>query len=102
VRSTAFSAKEISTLEISRILTRLGFTVLPGGEDTYLVHIPSWRLDIEREIDIIEELARLHGYDKFPTRFPRTAVKSAISPMRTKRRVCAHRSWRSVTTKPFR
>jgi phenylalanyl-tRNA synthetase beta chain len=44
--------------------------VLPGGEDTYLVHIPSWRLDIEREIDIIEELARLHGYDKFPNTLP--------------------------------
>jgi phenylalanyl-tRNA synthetase beta chain len=62
--------EQLSTLEISRILTRLGFMVLPGGEDTYLVHIPSWRLDIEREIDIIEELARLHGYDKFPNTLP--------------------------------
>ncbi|MGD0793231.1 MAG: phenylalanine--tRNA ligase subunit beta [Terriglobales bacterium] len=62
--------EKLSTLEISRILTRLGFTLLPGGEDTYLVHIPSWRLDIEREIDIIEELARLHGYDKFPNTLP--------------------------------
>ena len=62
--------EKLSTLEISRILTRLGFMVLPGGEDTYLVHIPSWRLDIEREIDIIEELARLHGYDKFPNILP--------------------------------
>ncbi len=62
--------EKLSTLEINRILTRLGFTVLPGSEDTYLVHIPSWRLDIEREIDIIEELARLHGYDKFPNTLP--------------------------------
>jgi len=62
--------EKLSTLEISRILTHLGFTVLPGSEDTYLVHIPSWRLDIEREIDIIEELARLHGYDKFPNTLP--------------------------------
>ncbi|MGO9865893.1 MAG: phenylalanine--tRNA ligase subunit beta [Terriglobales bacterium] len=60
----------ISTMEINRILTRLGFTVLPGGEDNYLVHIPSWRLDVEREIDIIEELARLHGYDKFRNTLP--------------------------------
>src|SRR6266478_3573738 len=60
----------LSTIEISRILTRLGFTMLPGGEERYLVHIPSWRLDIEREIDIIEELARLHGYDKFPNTLP--------------------------------
>ena len=62
--------EQLSTLEISRILTRLGFTMLPGSEDTYLVQIPSWRLDIEREIDIIEELARLHGYDKFPNTLP--------------------------------
>jgi phenylalanyl-tRNA synthetase beta chain len=62
--------EKLSTLEIVRILTRLGFTLLPEGEDTYLVHIPSWRLDVEREIDIIEELARLHGYDKFPNRLP--------------------------------
>ena len=62
--------EKLSTLEINRILARLGFTVLPGSEDTYLVHIPSWRLDIEREIDIIEELARLHGYDKFPNTLP--------------------------------
>jgi phenylalanyl-tRNA synthetase beta chain len=62
--------EKLSTLEICRILTRLGFTVLPGSEGTYLVHIPSWRLDIEREIDIIEELARLHGYDKFANTLP--------------------------------
>ncbi len=62
--------ENLSTLEINRILTRLGFTVLPGSEDRYLVHIPSWRLDIEREIDIIEELARLHGYDKFANTLP--------------------------------
>jgi phenylalanyl-tRNA synthetase beta chain len=62
--------EKISPFEINRILKHLGFTMLPGGEDNFLVHIPSWRLDIEREIDIIEELARLHGYDKFPNTLP--------------------------------
>src|SRR5882762_6853057 len=62
--------EKLSTIEISRILTRLGFAMLAGGEERYLVHIPSWRLDIEREIDIIEELARLHGYDKFSNTLP--------------------------------
>jgi phenylalanyl-tRNA synthetase beta chain len=40
----------------------------PGGE--FFVHIPSWRLDVEREIDVIEEIARLHGYDKFENTLP--------------------------------
>ena len=34
------------------------------------MHIPSWRLDVEREIDVIEEIARLHGYDKFENTLP--------------------------------
>ncbi len=62
--------EKLSTIEISRILTRLGFAMLAGGEERYLIHIPSWRLDIEREIDVIEELARLHGYDKFRNTLP--------------------------------
>ncbi len=62
--------EDLSDLEISRILTRLGFVLLSGPEGGYLVHIPSWRLDIEREIDLIEEIARLHGYDKFANTLP--------------------------------
>jgi phenylalanyl-tRNA synthetase beta chain len=62
--------EDLRDLEISRILTRLGFVLLSGPEGGYLVHIPSWRLDIEREIDLIEEIARLHGYDKFGNTLP--------------------------------
>jgi phenylalanyl-tRNA synthetase beta chain len=61
---------KISALEISKILNHLGFALTAGSDDRYLVLIPSWRLDIEREIDIIEEIARLHGYDKFPNTLP--------------------------------
>ena len=62
--------EKLPTLEISRILTRLGFVLTAGSEDRYLVQIPSWRLDVEREIDLIEEIARLHGYDKFANTLP--------------------------------
>jgi phenylalanyl-tRNA synthetase beta chain len=34
------------------------------------IDLPTWRLDIEREIDLIEEIARIHGYNKFPNTLP--------------------------------
>jgi phenylalanyl-tRNA synthetase beta chain len=65
-------AGNLSTREILRILKKLGFTVIPEGQADaqFRVHIPSWRLDVEREIDLIEEIARLHGYDKFENTLP--------------------------------
>src|SRR5277367_2834747 len=58
--------------QIYRLLKKLGFTVIPEGQGDaqFRVHIPSWRLDVEREIDVIEEIARLHGYDKFANTLP--------------------------------
>ena len=62
----------LDTNQILRILKLLGFVVLPEGEgeQEFTVQIPSWRLDVEREIDLIEEIARLYGYDKFPNTLP--------------------------------
>jgi len=62
----------LDTNEVVRILQRLGFEVLPepDREPEFTVRVPSWRLDIEREIDLIEEIARLHGYDKFENTLP--------------------------------
>jgi phenylalanyl-tRNA synthetase beta chain len=62
----------LSTGEIFQILKKLGFEVIPEGqaETQFDVRIPSWRLDVEREIDVIEEIARLHGYDKFKNTLP--------------------------------
>jgi len=64
--------EKLEAREILRILRRLGFELIPepGDEAEFTVLVPSWRLDIEREIDVIEEIARLHGYDKFPNTLP--------------------------------
>jgi phenylalanyl-tRNA synthetase beta chain len=64
--------EKLEVAEILRTLRRLGFELIPepGEEPEFTVQVPSWRLDIEREIDVIEEIARLHGYDKFPNTLP--------------------------------
>ena len=64
--------RQITVDEMLRVLHRLGFDTSLEGIDTseFAVQIPSWRLDVEREIDLIEEIARLYGYDKFPNTLP--------------------------------
>jgi phenylalanyl-tRNA synthetase beta chain len=64
--------EQLETGEILRILRRLGFELIPepGEEPEFTVQVPSWRLDVEREIDVIEEIARLHGYNKFADTLP--------------------------------
>ena len=62
----------LSSGQVFSLLKRLGFSLIPEGQSDaqFRVHIPSWRLDVEREIDVIEEIARLHGYDKFANTLP--------------------------------
>ncbi len=49
------------------ILTHLQFSIVKEGRNTITVSVPSFRADVYREIDIIEEIVRIYGYDKIPT-----------------------------------
>jgi phenylalanyl-tRNA synthetase beta chain len=61
---------EIPEKEVARILNRLGFAIAGQESSGWKVNLPTWRLDVEREIDVIEELARIHGYDNFKNTLP--------------------------------
>lgn len=54
--------------EVTGILSRLGLEPSEQGEGEWLVSIPSYRFDISIEADLVEELARVYGYDKLPIR----------------------------------
>ena len=52
--------------EVASLLRGVGFDARVESSDVVRVMTPSWRIDIQREIDLIEEVARLRGYDSFP------------------------------------
>lgn len=57
---------DISLPEIEDILKRLGFSVMIKREDSIEVKVPTFRSDIARPIDLVEEIARIHGYNNIP------------------------------------
>ncbi len=60
--------QEIDGSEVERLLKAIGFgvTVEDAGERTYSCTVPSYRPDVAREIDLIEEVARLYGFNNIP------------------------------------
>jgi phenylalanyl-tRNA synthetase beta chain len=60
---------DVDRRRVSEILTALGNAELPDappGTKSITVRPPSWRRDLSREIDLVEEVARIHGYEQIP------------------------------------
>jgi phenylalanyl-tRNA synthetase beta chain len=98
---------DLPVAEQTRILTALGFTVAPAG-DTLSVAPPSWRPDIDGEADLVEEIARLHGFEAIPavplpvTRaVPQPAVTAGQRRARIVRRALAARGLVEAVTYSF-
>jgi len=65
---------EIGAKDVTRILRSIGMVLKPNGKGRYLVTPPTCRVDISREIDLIEEVIRLYGYDRVPVTLPAVSV----------------------------
>ncbi|MGQ9798028.1 MAG: phenylalanine--tRNA ligase subunit beta [Ignavibacterium sp.] len=65
-RVTKILGYEISKEKIHQILSHLGLELKDIDENSLLVSVPTFRPDLEREIDLIEEIARINGYDNIP------------------------------------
>ena len=63
-----------------KLLNGIGLRTLSRDGDSVLFEVPGWRPDLEREIDLIEEVARLEGYDRIPTNYPRFALSNVPLP----------------------
>ena len=69
----------VADAEVARIFTALGMQVASTSEG-WSITAPSSRFDIEREEDLIEEVARIFGYDNIPTHTPTGALVLAVEP----------------------
>ncbi|GLZ87523.1 phenylalanine--tRNA ligase beta subunit [Metapseudomonas resinovorans] len=73
-RITQMLGMEMDAAEIERLLTALDLKVTAEGAGQWRVEVPSHRFDISLEVDLIEELGRLYGYNRLPVRYPQARL----------------------------
>lgn len=97
----AYLGTDISTLEVKSIFARLHFECGDAAGKSLEVRVPTRRGDITRDVDLIEEIARLYGYDNIPTTAiegPTTAggYTKSQALRRTLRGLLVHGGWQEV------
>ena len=70
-RAAQLLGTPVSKDESLRILESLGCRIVEQSDDAITAEAPSWRPDLGREVDLIEEVARVRGYEEIPTAVPR-------------------------------
>ena len=97
---------EMDPGQVERLLCALGLEVTAIGEGQWRVRVPSHRFDISLEVDLIEELARLYGYNRLPVRYPQArlapqAKTEARSELPELRRLLVARGYQEAITYSF-
>ncbi len=91
--------------QIAKLLAGLAFQFSQEGDD-FIVTPPSWRFDMEIEEDLIEDLARIHGYDNIPAVPPHAAQQllpqgESLRPLYRVKRLVAARDYQEVINYSF-
>jgi phenylalanyl-tRNA synthetase beta chain len=89
---------KMSRKAIVKILNDLGFGV-KGNKNQLKLKVPSWRPDITQEIDVVEELMRIYGYDKIKQIEP---IKDRKKPTLNKKQKLFHFLQRAIASKGYR
>ncbi|WP_053158258.1 phenylalanine--tRNA ligase subunit beta [Pseudomonas sp. Pf153] len=97
---------DMDAAEVERLLGALGLNISADGAGQWRVEVPSHRFDISLEVDLIEELARLYGYNRLPVRYPQArlapqAKAEARSELPELRRLLVARGYQEAITYSF-
>ncbi|WP_263120648.1 phenylalanine--tRNA ligase subunit beta [Cellulomonas sp. RIT-PI-Y] len=100
---------ELDAATVTGLLRRIGCTVGEiagtGAQATVSVTVPSWRPDLTEPVDLVEEVARLHGYDLIPSIVPTAPAGAGLTTDQLRRRavsgVLADRGWVETLSYPF-
>jgi len=96
-------AFEMPAEEIEEILIRLGLELDSKGDGEWVFSVPAYRFDISIEVDLIEELARVYGYNNLPVRTPKASMplkpiqESKVSVQQIRRNLIANGYQEAIT-----
>lgn len=105
-RITQMLGMEMDPAQVEQLLNALELTTVKGAEGQWTVTVPSHRFDISLEVDLIEELARLYGYNNLPVRYPQARLAPQGKPetrgdLPTLRRLLVARGYQEAITYSF-
>jgi len=89
-RVEALTSLKVEIKEMKRILAGLGFELVSEGDPELTYKVPSWRIDVELEEDLVEEVARHFGYEQIKSELPPSNSAGEYQP--TEKRLRAMRS----------
>lgn len=96
----------LSAEQVEAMLSGLGFDVTAQADNSWQLSVPSWRFDVSLEVDLLEELARLYGYNRLPVKPIQAAMRIQAQdekqlPKRNLRQYFVSRGYQEAITYSF-